>query len=195
MMGEASGFFGLAQAGESYFGGKRRNMSNAKRKEPAGTGRGTARKAAAAGVKDRRSNKVAARVMETANAGSLQGFVREHVQPGSTLYTDEVKACKGMPEFDHETVNRPVAEYVREQAYTNGMESFRSMLKRGYARTFHKLLHKHFQRYVDEFATRHNLRNADTADMAAALAADMAGKRLLYSDLIAGNRLDSGTRG
>jgi len=194
-MGESRGFFGLAQAGKIYFGGKRRNMSNTKRKELAGTGRGTVGKAAVAGVKDRGSNKVVARVMEATDAGSLQGFVREHVQPGSTLYTDEAKACKGMPEFGHEAVNRPVAEHVRGQDHANGMESFRSMLKRGYAGTFHKLSHKHFQRYVDEFATRHNLRNADTADMAATLAADMAGKRFFYSDLIADNRFDSGARG
>ncbi len=36
------------------------------------------------------------------------------------------------------------------------------MLKRAYMGTFYKLPPKHLQRYVSEFAGRHNLRNADT---------------------------------
>ena len=44
---------------------------------------------------------------------TLKGFVREHVEPGATVYTDEARAYKGMPEFNHETVNHSVAEYVR----------------------------------------------------------------------------------
>ena len=194
MMGESGGFFGPAEADETYIGGKRKNMSNSKRKEPAGTGRGATGKAAVAGVKDRDSNKVAARVMEATDTGALQGFVREHVAPGATLYTDEAAAYRGMAEFDHESVKHSVAEYVRGQAHTNGMESFWAMLKRGYVGTFHKFSHKHLQRYVDELSTRHNLRDADTADMMAALFAGMVGKRLLYSDLIADNGLASGAR-
>ena len=44
-------------------------------------------------------------------------------------------------------------------AHTNGIESFWAMLKRGYHGTFHHLSAKHLQRYIDEFATRHNLRS------------------------------------
>ena len=125
---------------------------------------------------------------------ALQGFVRENVEPGAKLCTDEVKAYKGMGEYDHEAVNRSVSEYVRGQAHTNGMESFWAMLERGYVGTFHKLSPKHLQRYVNEFAGRHNVRSADTADTMAALAAGMVGKCLLYRDLIADNGLPSGTR-
>jgi len=76
---------------------------------------------------------------------------------------------------------------------TNGIESLWSMLS-GYVGTYHKLSTKHLQRYMGEFAGRHNLRNADTADMMAALVAGMIGKRLFYSDLIADNGLVSGAR-
>ena len=68
---------------------------------------------------------------------ALQTFVREHVEPGATLYTDEAAAYRGMPEFEHEAVNHSTKEFVRGMASTNGMESFWSMLKRGYQGTFH----------------------------------------------------------
>ena len=60
--------------------------------------------------------------------------------------------------FDHETVNHSVSEYVRDQAHTNGIESFWSMLKRGYHGTFHHMSPEHLHRYVNEFAGRHNIR-------------------------------------
>ena len=59
----------------------------------------------------------------------------EHVAtPSATVYTDEATAYRGMP-FNHEAVCQSVGEYVRDQAHTNGIESFRSILKRGYLGT------------------------------------------------------------
>ena len=40
---------------------------------------------------------------------------------------------------EHEAVKHSVGEYVRGQAHTNGIESFWSMLKRGYYGTYHKM--------------------------------------------------------
>ena len=70
-------------------------------------------------------------------------------------------------------------------AHTNGMESFWSMLKRGYHGTFHHLSAKHLHRYVNEFAGRHNQYNAVTADQMADGIAAMTGKRLMYRYLVA----------
>ena len=99
-----------------------------------------------------------------------------------------------MPEFTHEAVNHSVGEYVREMASTNGMESFWSMLKRGHQGIYHKFSPKHLDRYVTEFAGRHNDREADTVDQMAGIVAGMVGKRLTYAELIADNGLDSGAR-
>ena len=52
-----------------------------------------------------------------------------------------------------------MGEYVRGQAHTNGVESFRSMLKRGYIGTYHKMSPKQLNRYVKEFEGRHNVRS------------------------------------
>ena len=186
------GLIGPVESDESYFGGKRKNMSNKKRKEQ--TGRGTVGKTAVAGMKDRESGQVRARVVEGTDKKTLQGFVREHVEPGATLYTDEHGAYPGMAEYEHEAVNHSVGEYVRDMAHTNGIESFWAMLKRGYTGTFHKLSPKHLQRYVDEFAGRQGSRDKDTVAMMAEAVTRMVGKSLTYKQLIADNGLSSGAR-
>ena len=180
--GETPMFHGAAETDETYFGGKRKNMPKAKRETI--EGRGTFGKAVVAGVKDRETGKVVARKVEGADKKTLQGFVRENVEPGATLYTNEHGAYPGMDECDHEAVNHSVGEYVRDMAHTNGIESFWSMLKRGYQGTFHHFSEKHLDRYIGEFAGRHNIREADTEDQMAIVARQSVGKRLRYVDLV-----------
>ena len=59
------------------------------------------------------------------------------------------------------------------------------MLKRGYVGIYHQMNPKHFERYVAEFASRHNLRHLDTIDQMSAVALGMIGKQLRYRDLVA----------
>ncbi len=77
-------------------------------------------------------------------------------------------AYRGMP--NHEAVKHSVGEYVKGQAHTNSIKAFWSMFKRGYHGTYHQMSPKHLERYVQEFAGRHNLRELDTEDQMKALA-------------------------
>ena len=174
---------GPVEADESYFGGKRKNTSNRKRKTLKGCG--TVGKTAVAGVKDRETGQVSARVTEVTDATALRCFVRDHAAPGATLHTDEAAACKGMSEFDRGAVNHSVSECVRDMAHTKGIESFRSLLKRGYHGTFRHLSPKHLHRYANEFATPHNTRPQDTIAMMQDTVARMVEKRLTYRGPIA----------
>ena len=58
----------------------------------------------------------------------------------------------------------------RGMAHTQGIESFWAALKRGYHGTYHKMSEKHLDRYVSEFAGRHNHRPLDTIDQMSAMA-------------------------
>ena len=135
-------------------------------------------------MKDRKTNQVAARVVQSTDAPTLQGFVESVTTPDARVYMNEARAYKGMNR-DHESVNHSVGEYVREMAHTNGMESFWATLKRGYRGVHHKISPKHLDRYVSEFAGRHNIREADTLKQMEAVVTRMVGKRIMYQDLIA----------
>ena len=70
-------------------------------------------------------------------------------------------------------------------AHTNGIESFWSMLERAHKGTFHKMSVKHLNRYVTEFAGKHNVRELDTLDQMKVMARGLNNKRLQYQDLTA----------
>ena len=114
---------------------------------------------------------------------SLQGFIAARAAASAKVYTDDHAGYNEMS-FDHETVNHTAGEYVRGQAHTNGIESFWATLKRAHKGTFHHFSVKHLDRYVAEFAGRHNARNEDTVDMMGRAAQGMTGKRLRYADLV-----------
>ena len=189
---ETGPFAGPVEADETFIGGKRHNMSKSKRAQPAR--RGGADKAIIAGVKDRASNKIAARHVPDTSGETLKGFVRENAAPDAMIFTDENVSYKGLPR--HETVRHTRDEYVNPWtgASTQGIESFWAMFKRGYQGCYHKMSPKHLDRYVAEFSGRHNARDADTIDQMTGIVEGMAGKRLRYEDLTADNGLDSGAR-
>ena len=116
----------------------------------------------------------------------------ESAEEGATVYTDDAAAYEGMP-FHHESVKHSVSEYVDGQIHTNGMESFWSMLKRAHKETFHKISPKHLQRYVSEFAGKHNIRDSGTIAQMRDTVARLVGRRLLHRDLIRPNGLSSGS--
>jgi len=176
-------FIGPVEVDETYIGGKRKNMSIAKR--ATWSGRGAVGKTAVVGVKDRDTGKVTALPVESVNRETLQDFVAGHADDDAKVYTDEAAAYRGLP-FDHETVNHSVSEYVRGQAHTNGIESFWALLKRGYQGTYHHMSPKHLARYVAEFSGRHNVRPQNTIDQMSDVVAAMKGKPLPYRDLISG---------
>ncbi len=187
---DRTGFTGPVEADETFIGGLEKNKHVKNRKH---VGTGGAGKSIVAGLKDRDTNRIHARVVEDTTRRTIQAFVSDHVAVGGTVYTDEASAYKGIP-YTHETVRHSVGEYVRDQAHTNGLESFWSLMKRGYVVTYHKMSPKHLDRYVTEFAGRHNARNADTIDQMASIVTGLMGERLRYADLIADNGLESGAK-
>lgn len=172
------------EADETYIGGKFRNMHASKRPPYIA---GTAGKIPVVAVKSRSTKKVKARVTKPISSMSLQRIIEQTVDRGSTVYTDQHRGYIGLKHkgYSHESVNHGVGEYIRGQAHTQGVESFWSMLKRGYVGVYHKMSEKHLQRYIDEYVGRHNARQEPTMKTIANVAKDMLGKRLTWEELTA----------
>lgn len=181
---------GTVEADETYIGGKRKNMSHAKRRELKDAGRGTVGKEAVIGARER-GGKVVAKPVATTDSATVIHFIEDKVEQGSTVYTDDATAYDALPgiinQFQHETVVHGAGEYVRGEVHTNGIESVWAVLKRSITGTWHHISPKHLERYINEVTFRLNEGNCevDTIDRMDAIVVSMQGKRLKYRELVA----------
>jgi transposase-like protein len=185
---------GAIEADETHIGGKRKNMSNAKRKalKAAGAGRGAVGKEAVMGARERGGRTIAKHVQAT-DAATLMPFIEDNAEQGSTVCTDDAAAYGALPaiinQFSHDTVSHSASECVRGDVHTNGIGAAWAVLKRSITGTWRHVSPKHLGRCVNEAAFRLNEGNCenDTMDRMAFFAADLHGKRLRCVDLIADN--------
>jgi hypothetical protein len=192
---------GQVEADETYIGGLARNMHKDK-KEKKITGTGGSGKAIVMGLLERhgidksqkvidtigsenkKASRVRAKVIPNTDRDTLHGEVKEHVKPGSELFTDAHLSYRGLdPEYVHQFIDH-AETYVQGAVHTNGIENFWSLLKRGIKGTYVSVEPYHLHRYVDEQAFRFNERKGNDADRFREAADSVFGKRLMYKQLI-----------
>src|ERR1019366_6154215 len=130
-----------------------------------------------------RGGKVRAMHVEKRSKKELQSAVREHVEAGSAIFSDELLSYDGLEsDYQHSVINHAV-EYVNGNVHTNGMENFWSLLKRGLHGTYISVEPFHLFRYIDEQAFRFNNRNMTDAERFDIGVREIVGKRLTYAEL------------
>lgn len=200
MQSESNGRLGgEVEIDETYIGGQARFMPRERHKRVMrGRKAGNVGKTAVMGVLSRDARKgvstVRAEVSPTPRVHKKQAraFVESHVEPGATIYTDQLKSYIQLREdYDHKVIDH-AKEYARGQVHINGLECFWSLLKRGIRGTYVSVEPFHLFRYLDEQVFRFNHRKTKDVARFIDVARRIMGKRLTYAELI-GKHLDPAT--
>ncbi len=172
---------------ETFIGGRGRNMhADKKERMKMGSHYG---KTVVQGLLERNGN-VRARVIGRAVPATMTQTVRDHVAPGTSVFTDAAPAYRHLNNdgFEHAFVDH-AEKYVDGKVHTNGLENFWSLLKRGINGTYVSVEPFHLFRYVDEQAFRFNNRKYDSgepltdSDRFEIAMGQIVGKRLTYAEV------------
>jgi transposase-like protein len=124
-------------------------------------------------------------VVDQVNKKTVQKILFTNADRKSTLMTDEhvVYPASGAHFADHQTVNHSKDEYVRGAAFTNTVEGYFSIFKRGMKGVYQHCSEAHLHRYLAEFDFRYSNREAleiDDKTRAKIALKGIVGKRLTY---------------
>jgi transposase-like protein len=170
---------GEVESDETFIGGLRRNKHKDKKGEP---NTGFSGMAAVHGLFER-YGEVRCAVVKDVKRPTLEGKIKENVEPGAAVFTDAHPSYRNLDaDYVHSMIDHAIA-YVEDRVHTNGLENFWSLLKRCLGGTYVKVAPVHLQRYLDEQCFRFNKRlgNDQTRFLEAMLS--VTGKRLTYAEL------------
>ena len=140
---------GTVEADETYVGGKVK-----------GKGRGyKGNKTIVFGMLERGGD-VMTKVVPNVRKNTLQPIIKENVESGSAVHTDELKSYGGLDKagYEHETVDHSAGQYVNGDSHVNGMEGYWARLKLSIRGTHVHVSGKHLEKYAKEFEYRYNRR-------------------------------------
>ncbi len=172
---------GEVECDETFIGGLAKNMHKHKREQKI-KGRGSVGKTAVFGALERKG-RVLAKVISNTKKKTLHKEVKEKVETGANLFTDEWKSYRGLDkDYIHEVINHSI-EYVKDNVHTNGIENFWSLLKRTLKGTYVSVEPFHLSKYLDEQVFRFNERKSNDKERFLGVLKAVSGKRLTYDEL------------
>jgi transposase-like protein len=167
---------GTVEIDETYIGGPRRRRTGR-------PGPNDGKKTAVMALVER-DGRVDAFTVDRLTTAFAQDTIRQKVSLDSRVITDELNIYHGldMGFRKHDTIKHSDRVYVRGDIYTNTVEGFFGLLKRGIVGTFHHVSVGHLGKYVDEFSFRYNARKVSDGERAAMIVASAEGKRLTFRE-------------
>ncbi len=168
---------GIVEADETYVGGKPREKGFY-------PGPRTHAKVPVVTLVER-GGKARSFVTERVTAASLGRVLAENILSEARLMTDSHPSYEtpGKRFASHETVNHLKGEYARGDVFTNTVEGYFSILKRGINGVYHHVGRQHLHRYLSEFDFRYNHRvrlGVDDDARARLALKQVEGRRLMY---------------
>jgi transposase-like protein len=180
-------FSGEVEIDETFIGGRARFMHKRKRAKKI-KGTGGVGKAAIMGLLERNGpdghSIVRLKAIPTVRCAALLPEVQKQVVSGAEVFTDEWRAYKGLEaDYIHKVIDHAEA-YAEGKIHVNGLENFWSLLKLAIKGTYVSVEPFHLFRYLDEQAYRFNARKTDDLRRFVRAVHGIAGKRIMYQDLI-----------
>lgn len=114
-----------------------------------------------------KSGRLRMAVIPDFKATTLTAFIKQHIAPGSTIYTDGLKQFTGLPAagYGHVPRTQPLREELRRGARSVVPFADRAIgnLQQWLVGTHHGVSRGQLQVYLDEFVFRHNRRQTPMA--------------------------------
>jgi transposase-like protein len=148
-------------------------------------GRGGAHKIPVLSLVQRETGKARSFVVDHVSVDKVIPIVRANIDRETYIMTDEGGHYRKLSDsfLAHGTVNHRLGEYGRGLIYTNTVEGYFSIFKRGMRGVYQWCSEKHLHRYLAEFDFRYSNRVAlgcDDSERADRLLRGIVGKRLTY---------------
>jgi len=178
---------GEVEVDETFIGGRARFMHK-NRREKMIKGRGPMGKAVVMGLLQRHGedghSMVTLKHVPTTRRRTLDPMIREHVEPGTEVFTDALPSYDALKtEYAHQVIDH-AEKYAEGKVHTNGLENFWSLFKRGIKGTYVSVEPFHLFRYLDEQAYRFSTRMMPDGERFIRALHGVVGKRLMYKTLI-----------
>jgi len=178
---------GIIEADETFIGPKVRK-ANRKARAKIGKVNSWQGKTPIAGLAERGGD-VRATVVPAVDVNTIFPFIQKNVEKGSKLFTDQGAVYRSRfikKNYDHQTVNHILDEYVRGEVHTSTIDNFWTLIKRSLHGTYINVEPFHLFRYVEEHVFRFNRRKDSDGLRFESLVSRLFGKRLTYANLIGG---------
>jgi transposase-like protein len=120
--------------------------------------------------------------VDNMNGAEVSKILAENVNKHTNLMTDESRLYdKAGKEFArHHRINHGKKQYAKGFVYTNTVEGYFSIFKRGMIGTYQHCGENHLQRYLHEFDFRYSYRQLTDKERADQALKGAEGKRLMY---------------